>query len=160
MFGLIPHPFRFRTLADPSAHQSNQHQLLWWNPATLQNHYFYNSVRRPKKVYCNWLHNLPHTHETEVLYNQLEKESWGPEIESGIQQPPNKRVHGKVFLWLLQVIWRRDVSQLFWATWMKFRPNKSQSMIIRNRKLTKGFKLHLQEDVSHTHRNNITSTEK
>lgn len=87
------------------------------------------SVSRPKKVYRNWLHNLPHTlHETEALYNQLEKDSWGPEMESGIQHPPNKRVHGKVFLWQLQVIWSWGASQLFWATWMMFKPKKLTSL--------------------------------
>lgn len=87
-----------------------------------------------------------------LLITAVEKEAQGPKTESGIQQPPIRgymdddltvttTTHVEA-RWVLTVLDHM-------ATWarMKFKLKKFRNMVLRNRKFTNRFKLHVQEEV-------------
>lgn len=85
-----------------------------------------------------------------LLITAPEKETRGAKMESGIRQPPIRGYMDDLTVmttthvearWVLTVL----NHMAMWAR-MKFKPNKSRSMVIRNGKVTNRFKLHVQEE--------------
>lgn len=69
VYGSIPHPFRFRTLPDPSAHQENQLRYKTALFTTLQ-------VRRPKKSVSQLAaQSPPHSSNSPQIRGSTEKSS-------------------------------------------------------------------------------------